>query len=267
MKDIFQRIAELRKEGRAFALVTIVKTEDSTPRSLGTRMIVYPDKTIEGTIGGGVLEKRIISDALKLLAEGKSERLIYDLGKDKKDIQLGAICGGKAEVFIEAFYNNKIKIFIFGAGHVGKKFAELCSIVNLSYWIIDNRESYAHEELFPGAMGVLHSEFIESFSKLPIDENSYLVIVTYGHQYDGVCLGAALKTNASYIGMIGSKNKVKTLLESLSKNGVNTKDPRIYAPIGLHLGNNSPEEISISILSEILKIKSGGSGKHLRGLM
>ncbi|GAH07847.1 unnamed protein product, partial [marine sediment metagenome] len=68
MKDIFQRIAELRKEGRAFVLVTIVKTEDSTPRSLGTRMIVYPDKTIEGTIGGGVLEKRVISDALKLLA-------------------------------------------------------------------------------------------------------------------------------------------------------------------------------------------------------
>jgi xanthine dehydrogenase accessory factor len=263
MKDIFQKVAELRREGKTFALATIISALDSTPRTLGTRMIVYPDSSIEGTIGGGALEKRVVSDAVRLLAEGKSKRFAYDLGKEGKEIPLGMICGGKVEVLIESFCRN-MKIFIFGAGHVGKKLAELCSAIQLPYWIIDSRKEFAREGLFPDTVGVLHTEYHESFTKLPIDEYSYLIIVTHGHEYDGVCLEAALTTKARYIGMIGSKNKVRTLLESLSKKGVNVKDRRIYAPIGLHLGDSSPEQISISILAEILKIETEGSGKHLR---
>jgi xanthine dehydrogenase accessory factor len=266
MTDIFMRIAELRKEGKTFALATVILSEDSTPRDVGTRMIIHPDRTVEGTIGGGALEKRVIGDAVELIKKGGSERFIYDLGKDERDIQLGMICGGKSEVLIETF-SVKMKIFIFGGGHVGKKLAEVCTILGLPYWVIDNRESYALQELFPDAMGVLHSEFKESFYKLPIDVNSYIIIVTYGHQYDGVCLEEAVKTQARYIGMIGSRSKVRKLLQNLSDTGVDVNDPRIYAPIGLNLGGNSPEAISISIISEVLKIESGGNGEHMRDLL
>jgi len=266
MKDLFSRVAELRGEGRSFALATIIGAMDSAPRSLGARMIVHPDGSSEGTIGGGALEKRVVSDAKDLMKKGGAARYIYDLGKDDKDIPLGMICGGKVEVLIENF-GGEIKLFIFGAGHVGKKIAGMCSLLGIPYWIVDNRDVFAREELFPDAVGVVHSEFEQSFSRLPIDENSYLIIVTYGHQYDGVCLQAALKTGACYIGMIGSRNKVRALLKNLSEKGVDVRDERIFAPIGLHLGDSTPEQIGVSILAEVLKLHSGGSGRHMRDLL
>ncbi len=263
MSDIFLHVYELMQRGTNFALAMIVYSADSAPRHVGTRMIVFPDGSIDGTIGGGALEKRVIADAGKLLSEGKSKKLTYDLGKGEEGTPLGMLCGGQVEVFIETF-GSRMKMFIFGAGHIGRMLAQLCTALKISHWVIDNRAEYARQELFTGAVDVVHSEFAESFSRLPIDDNSYLVIVTYGHRYDGVCLEAALKTNARYIGMIGSRNKVKTLFKSLSEKGVNVKDQRIYSPIGLQLGDNSPEDISISILSEILKIKSGRTGEHGR---
>lgn len=261
--DLFSRIAELKKSGALFALATVVYAEDSTPRSTGARMIVHPDETTEGTVGGGALEKKVTEDALRLLREGKSEPIEYDLGKGQEGVPTGMICGGRVQVLIETFQID-MKLFIFGAGHVGKKLAELARVVGIAYWVIDNRDAYAREEFFPNAAGVVHTEFEESFSKLPIDEKSYLVIVTYGHQFDGTCLEGALKTNARYIGMIGSRRKVKTLLDSLAQKGMNVEDDRIYAPVGLELGDSSPEEIGISIFAEILKLKSGGSGEHMR---
>jgi xanthine dehydrogenase accessory factor len=270
MKNIFGRISDLHGEGKMFALATVISSADSTPRGPGARMIVFPDGSTEGTIGGGALEKRVIEDALSFMKSAQpgpsATRFTYDLGKGEEGVPLGMVCGGKAEVLIEIF-GEGIKIFIFGAGHVGRKLAQVCGALGLPHWVIDNREPYAREELFPDAAGVLHADFRESFSRLAIDENSYLVIVTYGHQHDGVCLQEALKTKAAYIGMIGSKNKVRTMLESLSKRGAAVADGRVFAPIGLQLGDSSPEQISISILSEILMVRSGGSGRHMRELL
>jgi len=264
--NLFNRIAELNRSGAPFALATVVHAEDSTPRSTGARMIVHPDGTTEGTVGGGALEKKVSDDALRLLGEGKSEPIEYDLGKGQEGVQTGMICGGHVQVLIETFQIG-MKLFIFGAGHIGKRLAELASSVGIAYWVIDNREAYACDELFPGAAGVVHAEFEESFSKLPIDEKSYIVIVTYGHRYDGTCLQGALKTDARYIGMIGSRRKVKTLLDAAAQEGLDVDDDRIYAPVGLQLGDSSPEEIGISIIAEILKLKSGGSGEHMRNTL
>jgi xanthine dehydrogenase accessory factor len=262
MNDIIKRAAELLQTGTHFVLATIVHSEGSTPRNTGTRMIVYEDGSVEGTIGGGALENRVVQDGLLFLNEGRSEKVEYDLGRGEEGVPLDMVCGGTVEVLIETF-GQSWSIFIFGAGHVGRKLAELCDVLNFSYWIVDDRAEYAREELFPGAAGVVHSDFKESFARLPIDGNSYIIIATYGHNHDGVCLSEALKTGAAYIGMMGSRRKVKTLVASVA--GMDGKgDPRLYAPIGLKLGDNSPEELGISILSEILRIRSGGSGEHMR---
>lgn len=263
MKDVLTVAAELLKAGKRFVLATIVHSEGSTPRDVGTRMIVYEDGSVEGTIGGGALEKRVVQDGLLFLGEGRSERVEYDLGRGEEGVPLDMVCGGTVEMLIETF-GRSWTIFIFGAGHVGKKLAELCDVLNFSYWIIDDRAEFAREDLFPGAAGVLHSDFEESFSRLPIDGNSYIIIATYGHSHDGVCLREALKTSACYIGMMGSRRKVKTLLGSVAGKDGKIGDPRLYAPIGLQLGDNSPEELSISIISEIVRIRSGGSGEHMR---
>jgi xanthine dehydrogenase accessory factor len=264
--DIFQRVADLRGSGATFALATVVNAEDSTPRSTGTRMILHPDGKTEGTVGGGALEKRVCEDALRFLKEGTSAAVEYDLGKGSEGVQTGMICGGRVQVLIETFQLD-MKLFIFGAGHVGKKLAELAHAVGIAHWVVDNREDFAREELFPGAAGVLHADFAESFSQLPIDEKSYIVIVTYGHRFDGTCLQGAMRTDARYIGMIGSRRKVSTLLKAAADKGLNADDDRIYAPVGLQLGDSSPEEIGISILAEILKLKSGGSGEHMRSTL
>jgi xanthine dehydrogenase accessory factor len=266
MEDLFTRIAELIKKGEQFALATIVNAEESAPRLSGARMIIFPDGKIEGTIGGGALEKKVLEDAIGLMKEGGSRKFVYDLGRSGKGFSLDMMCGGRVEVFIETF-KKTMTLFIFGAGHIGKKLAQLCGLLGITHWVIDNREEYARKELFPDAAGVLHSDFAESFRHLPIDDNSYIIIVTYGHQYDGVCLEEAINTKAVYIGMIGSRSKVKRLLDSLREKGLNVDDPRIYAPVGLHLGDSSPEQISISILAEILKINSGGSARHMRDLI
>jgi xanthine dehydrogenase accessory factor len=267
MKDIFERIAELRRGGKPFALATVIGSEDSTPRGPGARMIVHPGGPVEGTVGGGALEKRVIEDSLACLREGAegpaSRRFVYDLGKGGEGVPLGMVCGGKAEVFVEVF-GTGMKLFIFGAGHVGRALSRMCGVIGIAHWVIDDREAFARGELLPDAAGVVRAEFAESFAGLPIDGNSYVVIVTYGHRHDGVCLEGALKTKAAYIGMIGSRHKVRALLEGLSKKGAAVSDPRVYAPVGLHLGDGSPEQIGVSILAEILKLRSGGSGMHMR---
>jgi len=261
--DILLKIAELISNEEIFALATLVYADSGTPRKLGSRMIIYPDGKIEGSVGGGTLEMIVIKDALKLLKEGKNQLFQYDLTEKDNENSIGMACGGKTEIFIETF-QKKEKIFIFGAGHIGKKLAEISQIIEIPCWVIDNRKEYAKKDFFPESVNVIHDDFVNSFSKLPINEKSYIVIVTHGHTFDKVCLKEALKTNACYIGMIGSKSKVKGIKKSLEKEGININDSRIYSPIGLQIGNYTPGEIAISIVAEILKIKSGGSGKHLR---
>ena len=264
--NILLKVAELIKSEKTFALATLVYADSGTPRKLGSRMIVYPDGKIEGSIGGGTLELVVIKDALKLLAAGENKRFQYDLTEKEGENPLGMACGGKAEILIETF-QKKDKLFVFGAGHIGKKLAELSRIIEIPCWVIDNREEYAREVFFPEGITVLHDDFLHSFSQLPIDEKSYIVIVTHGHTFDKVCLREALKTKAQYIGMIGSKNKVRGIKNSLVKEGVDINDPRIYSPIGLQIGNYTPGEIAVSIVAEILKVKSGGNGKHLRDIV
>jgi xanthine dehydrogenase accessory factor len=262
-QDIFSRVAALRARGEPFALATLVHAEESTPRSTGARMIVLPGGVTEGSVGGGALEKRVTEDAVRMLAEGRSERVLYDLGTGREGVATGMICGGRVEVLIESFRSG-ITLFIFGAGHVGAKLAQLAELLEIPYWIVDNREAYAAKARFPGARKVICEEFRESFALLPIDENSFLIIVTYGHQYDGVCLEEALKTPARYIGMIGSRKKVKAITDALVGKGIQVNDERLYAPIGLELGDSSPGQIGISIFAELLKLISGGSGRHMR---
>jgi len=267
MNDIFERVVELKKERRSFCLTTLIKEEGSSPRDLGTRMLVFPDGKIDFTIGGGALEKLVIKDALVGFKKKENFTKKYNLTKNdiKGEIPTGMYCGGNVEVLFEYFYPEEILI-IFGAGHVAKAIAKLCNVLKFPYIIVDNRKDYAKKEYFPGVSEVVRSNYKESFKNLSIDENTYIIIVTYCHQFDSVCLEESLKTKAKYIGMIGSQNKVKTILKEIKKKGIKI-DNRVYSPVGLDIGGNSPEEIALSIVSEILKVKYNLTGKSMRELL
>jgi xanthine dehydrogenase accessory factor len=147
-------------------------------------------------------------------------------------------------------------VYVFGGGHVSEQVAPLAKKVHFKVVIIDDREIFANRERFPEADEVIVSEFEKCFDQLNIDDSSYIVIVTRGHLYDGIVLEQAVKTNACYIGMIGSKKKIKTLYQNLMKKGISKEAlKRVHAPIGLDINSETPEEIAVSIVAQLIKVR------------
>ncbi|MFA6582869.1 MAG: XdhC/CoxI family protein [Elusimicrobiaceae bacterium] len=255
-ENIYSVLSRCINDGRDTALVTIISATGSTPRETGAKMLVFSDGSIEGTVGGGKIEALCISSARQALADGASRRETYELTPEG----IGMECSGTAEIFIEVFVS-RLKLLILGGGHVGQKIAEAASVAGISYSVADDRAEFANEKNFPRA----HSIYLEPAHKaVPnADEKTYIIIVTRGHSLDQECLEAALKTNAPYIGMIGSKNKVPKVFANLNKVGLHPEtDPRVYSPVGLDLGGKAPGEIAVSVLAEILKLAYGKSGRH-----
>jgi xanthine dehydrogenase accessory factor len=247
--------------GESFALVTITDTTNSAPRKVGSKMIVYEDGEIDGTIGGGAMEAFVIEEAKKAIETGKTEKVEHQLEPG----ELNMYCGGTVEFFIDV-HQREFHLIQFGAGHVGEAVARVAEAINRPYTIMDDREEFADPAKFPGANEVIHCDYLEAFDKINVDENTYLSIITRCHDTDIMLMEEALETDAAYIGMIGSDTKAIRLFRNLEEaTGKNpADDPRVYAPIGLELGGSEPGDIAISVWSEILKLHSEGSGDHYR---
>lgn len=257
---IYGTLEKKLSEGAAVALVTVVHSEGSTPRESGAKMLICADGATEGTVGGGKLELLSIAEAKKALAEGENRKVRFELTEQG----IGMVCNGSAEIFIEV-YKHGMSVFIAGGGHVSQKLGAVCAAIDLPYDIADDREEFANRERFPGARNIYVRRPDEAITPKTVTHDTYVVIVTRGHALDQESLEAALKTEACYIGMIGSKNKVGVVYGNLRKKGLMDKpDPRVYSPVGLELGGKSPEEIAISILAEIVKVRHGAGGAHMR---
>lgn len=260
-EDVFDAAARARKTGDSFALVTITDTVNSSPRDVGTKMIVYEDGSIENSIGGGAVEAYVIEQARQALNQGESRKVTHTLEPD----ELNMYCGGRMEFFIDV-HERDFHLLQFGAGHVGAAVARVGEAIGRSYSIVDDREEFADPEAFPGASRVVCCPYDEAFDHVEVDEKTYISIITRCHDTDIQLIRQALDTPAAYIGMIGSDTKAIRLFRNLEEQtGVNpVEDERVYAPIGLRLGSSQPGDIALSVWSEVLKIHSGGSGKHHR---
>jgi xanthine dehydrogenase accessory factor len=172
----------------------------------------------------------------------------------------GIVSGGGVKIFIETVGKRPV-VIIFGAGHLSFYIARFAKLVNFAVKVCDDREEFAKKERFPDANEVIVADFENIFEQVPVDGNSYLVIVTRGHKYDEVVLGKALKTEAKYIGMIGSRRKVITILQRLHEKGFSRETlSRIYSPMGISIGAVTPEEIALSTVCELVKIRRLGPG-------
>jgi xanthine dehydrogenase accessory factor len=257
--DVMQRLSECLKDGVPVALVTVTDFQGSVPREPGAKMLVFEDGSIAGTVGGGKLELQATQDAVKALSEGKARKAFYDLEPD-----LGMICGGRVEVFIDVF-TDTLKIVILGGGHIGEKLAALSAVLGISHIVADERPEFSKADRFPSARKVLTGPPDEALKRLRVGKNTAVVIVTHGHAHDRRGLVAAMGTPAFYIGMIGSRKKVREVFESCRGEGLSPdSDPRVYAPIGLDLGGRTPEAIAVSILAEVLQVWHGGTGRPMR---
>ncbi len=213
-------------------------------------MAVFKDGSIEGTIGGGGLEKLVIKDALDVLKRERSILKEYPLNKES-GLQ---VCGGAVSIFIEALGPAK-KLIIAGGGHIGLSLSLIAKLLGLSVTVVDNRRDFADKKRFPHADEIIYAPYARALKRQSIDRNTFVVIVTHAHAHDTECLRAALKTDAAYIGMIGSKTKIKLVFDRLRKEGVDKdKLRKVHTPVGLKIGAQTPEEIAVSIAAELVEV-------------
>lgn len=252
--DIFEELVRLRREGRRCALATIVQVQGSIPSYQSAKLLIRDDGSIAGTIGGGCVEAEVWNAAREVIESGKAKRLSFNLGQDAA-YDNGLICGGQLEVFVEPVFPQP-KAFIFGAGHISKSLAKVAALAGFSTAVIDDRESFASRERFPEADEIHAGEYEDVVPRLAINESGYVVIVTRGHRDDMRVLRLVAGSSARYIAMIGSKRKVISVIKELEREGVARESlERIYAPMGLEIGAESPEEIAISVVAEMIAVR------------
>lgn len=214
-------------------------------------MIVYEDGSIAGSIGGGDLEKKVIENALTVIKTGKPTVSKHDLLH-----QHGMCCGGIVEIYIEPIMN-KNKLYIFGAGHTGHALAKLASELDFEIVLIDDRAEYIDPINIEGVNKLKMQNDI-ALKLLPFDIYTYIAIVTYSHQLDRDILAYCVRQPHAYLGMIGSKRKILVTKKMFGEAEIGTEEDleKINMPIGLDINAQTPEEIAVSILAEIIKVKN-----------
>ncbi|HIA28483.1 MAG TPA: xanthine dehydrogenase [Planctomycetes bacterium] len=250
MIEIFQEAARILESGGRAALATIIGTTGSTPGKIGARLLVRDDGSTLGTVGGGCTEADIWRAALEVIASGESCRKRFRLTAATA-AETGLLCGGEFEVYIEPIGNPSV--VILGAGHLARALVVVLNTLEYRTTVIDDRETFASLEFFPGASEVLVRDFSNPFEGLEITPNSCVIIVTRGHEHDESALESSLETAAGYIGLIGSKGKIGAIFKNLRDRGVEPeKLDRVRAPIGLPIGSRTPEEIAVAICAQLI---------------
>jgi len=262
--NIFQEAANLENKNLPFAIATITEAKGSTPRNVA-KMIIKPDGKIIGTIGGGLSEAYIIKEALKVIKNKQSCSATYVLNRSAKK-GLDMDCGGKLSVFIE-YIGCAAKLVLIGGGHVSLAIAKMAEMLDLYIIIVENREEFGNPNRFPFAHEVIcHPEWDKALDQLKLTTDDYIVLVT--GSWDELTLKQVIKKPSAYIGMMGSRRKVATIMQHLKNERFSVQQlQKVHAPIGLDIGAETPEEIAISILSEIMKVKSDTSGQSMNQIM
>lgn len=254
MEDIYEEIVRIKQEGDVAALATIIWVKGSTPRAEGSKMLVRSDGSILGSVGGGCLEAEVWETAMKVIEQEAPKVLNFDL-TGRQDTPEGLICGGTMQVFVEPILSQPI-VYLFGAGHVGFALSKIAKMTGFRVAVIDDRPAYANAERFPDGDDFYIEDPATMLPMLKINKASYLVIACRGHLEDQRVLAEAIKTPASYIGMIGSKKKVNTVFSNLKAEGIPQKTlDSIHAPMGLPIATETPEEIAVSIMAEIIDVR------------
>jgi xanthine dehydrogenase accessory factor len=266
--DIYEEIIRLKKLGRTSALATIVESKGSSPQKQGAKMLVRDDGTILGTLGGGCIEADVAAYARMAMQDGQPRTVPFELNEKEG----GLVCGGTLTVYIEPVAADP-RLVILGAGHVGNALARLARFAGFLVTVADDRAQFANRDNIPDAHDLVVSEFPEVFSRVPVDRGTYLVIATRGHNHDFEAVQAALRTEAGYIGLLGSRRKKGILINTLKAAGFAQDDIcRVTIPVGLPIGSVTPEEIAVSIMAQIIqhrreRVPRAGSGDACGGVV
>lgn len=252
--EIYSEITDCLSRGKPLVLATLIRAVGSVPRDAGAKMLVFPDGSIAGTIGGGQFERLVIRDCLALFdGAARSVKKNYLLQESGRDAT-GMLCGGEAEVFMELM-SPPTTLYIFGGGHIGRALVKISEDLGFRIVVIDDRPDILAQ----------YRESIKTILTDPgyerdfpaIHPGSYVVIVTRGHKCDKEVLAKTINAGCAYIGMIGSRRKISRTFADLKENGV---DPAllatVHSPIGLAIGAEGPHEIAVAIAAELIAEKN-----------
>jgi len=251
MQSIFEKISEIENSTQLAVLCTVVNTKGSTPQKAGAKMIVCDSGKIFGTIGGGSLEKKVIENALTVIQKKKPAIFSHALVHDH-----GMCCGGTVEIFIEPIVNKK-KLYIFGAGHIGKALAKFSSELDFGVTLVDERDD-AFDNLKIKGCSLINKKHKRATKELDFDKNTFVCVITHNHAYDREIVSYCAKQPHAYLGMIGSERKVEVAKKTFKAGNIlSLKEMKnIDWPMGVNIKVQSPEEIAIAILAKLIDVRS-----------
>ncbi len=259
--EIYEEALRLKKQGRSSAVATIVQCTGSSPQKEGAKMLVRDDGTIAGTLGGGCIEAEVREVALMAIRDGAPQTIPFELTEKHG----GLVCGGKILVYIEPIIPDP-SLIILGAGHVGKALCRAAKFSGFRVTVVDDRAEHANRDAVPDVDNLVVCDFGHTFERVAVDKKSFIVVATRGHNHDLDAVKAALKTEAHYVGLLGSRRKKALLFRTLEENGF-SKDTvsRVIIPVGLPINSVTPEEIAISIMAQIIQFRREDGASRVGG--
>lgn len=256
-EEVLVTALEGLRRGQKVALCTMVEKVGSAPRDVGAKMAVFVDGRTSGTVGGGTFERLVVREAVGALKTGRSATVDFSFGGKEVpgSVDTGQICGGTATVFMDVL-DPSHRLVIVGGGHIGFPLARLADTLGLKVCVVDDNEDIANRERFPMAEElILDKRFGRALERARLNESD-LVAIVYGElDHDFQALVAAVKSDARYVGLLGSRRKISEFMTRLRKEGVKAErlKGRLFAPIGLDIGAETPGEIALSIMAEVVQ--------------
>ncbi len=261
--EIARALLVAAREGPAVASCTVMGATDGVEVALGAKMLVYGDRIL-GEIGGGPLEAAVTDFGRRAIPKHLVQTCAFtpdgELVEGRRAIEAADAI---VEILVEVV-EPAATLLVVGGGHVGLAVGQLGAMLGMEVAIIDDREDYANEDRFPYEANVICGDFGEELDRFPITANTYIVLVSRGHKVDELALRAVAERGAGYLGMIGSKRRTRTVLQHLAEEGIEPQAlDKVFTPIGLDIGAETPEEIAVSVLGEIILVRRGGGAQPM----
>jgi len=264
--EFYRQVLKAKKENKAYAIATVVKTEGNTPRSAGAKMLVFADGSIVGSVGGGIVEKQTVADCLKAIQSGVDSLKTYS-AISQEIAQKGMVCGNNMTIFIEPGERLPY-LYLCGCGHVAQAVLPLAKSMGYYVVAIDARDISGYEEALAPADELHILESFDKIGELDFVPGSAFIACSFSHKTDGDILNVILSKSPSYVGMLGGKPKIEALFSKLKENGYSEETlMQIHAPIGLDIGGEKPAEIAVSIMAEIQAARYGGTCRPMRDIL
>jgi xanthine dehydrogenase accessory factor len=255
MSTLSEELARISEQGGSGVLATIVEVEGNDQVEAGAKCLVVDGKVKANTVADARILQAIVRGSVAILNDEKSKLVAIEIPDD-----------GKLQVFFEVMLEPP-KLIVVGAGHIAVPLVQIAKVLDFHVTVIDDRLLYANRERFPAADKVLVGDMAQMLKEMTLTPSCYIVLITRGHKYDEPCLREILHSKAKYIGMIGSKRRIKACFQRFRDEEKIAEEviERVYAPIGLDIATETPPEIALSILAEVIKVRRGGKAASLSG--